>query len=61
MSSKPLTSVDGQVRNQQNLSGRRLAVVALPTTRWRQIREHAADIIAAVESIQRGEYRELTW
>ena len=54
-------TTDQQLHNQHNLSGRRLAVVVLPTTRWRQIRLHAADVVAAVESVQPGDYRELSW
>ena len=56
-----LITTDQNLRNQQNLSGRQLAVIVLPTTRWPQIRRHAADIVAAVASIQPGEYRELSW
>ena len=54
-------TTDQHLHNQQNLSGRRLAVIVLPTTRWPRIRQHAADVVIAVESIQPGDYRELTW
>ena len=32
------------LRNQQNLSNRRIAMLVLPTTRWPQIHKHAADV-----------------
>jgi hypothetical protein len=54
-------TTDQHLHNQQSLSTRRLAVVVLPTTRWPQIRLHAADVVAAVESVQPGKYRELSW
>jgi hypothetical protein len=53
-------TTDQNLHNQQRLSGR-LAVVVLPTTRWPQIRQHADNIVSAVEAIQPGEYRELSW
>jgi hypothetical protein len=54
-------TTDQNLLYQQNLSGRRLAIVVLPTTRWRQIRLHSADVAAMVNSIRPGEYRELNW
>ena len=54
-------TTDQNLRYQQNLSGRRLAVIVLPTTRWPQIQRHAQIVVAAVEAIQSGEYRELSW
>ena len=54
-------TTDQNLPNEQNLSGRRIAVIVLPTTRWQQIQQHAADVVAAVESIRPGEYRALNW
>jgi hypothetical protein len=54
-------TTDQQLQRQQHLAGRRLAILVLPTTRWPQIQRHAAAIVAAVESAQPGEYRELSW
>lgn len=56
-----LITTDQHLHNQQKLFGLRLAVVVLPTTRWPQIRRHAENVVAAVEAIQPGEYRELSW
>ena len=56
-----LITTDQYLRYQQNLSGRRLAILVLPTTSWPEIREHEAEIVAAVNSLKAGEYRELRW
>ena len=56
-----LITTDQNLRYQQNLSGRRLAILVLPTTSWPEIREHEAEIVAAVNSLKAGEYRELRW
>lgn len=50
---------DQNVRYQQNLSGRRIAILELSTNKLRRI-ESAADIIrAAVAAIKPGEFRQL--
>lgn len=54
-------TTDQNLRYQQNLAGRRLAILVLPTTRWPVIRQHADDINTAIDSIQPGQFRELTW
>ena len=54
-------TTDQNLQNQQNHSGRRIAVIVLPTTRWLQIQRHAVDVVAAVAAIQSGEYRTLSW
>ena len=57
----PLITTDQNLRYQQNLSGRRLAILVLPTARWRQIQARVAEVVAAVTSIRPGAYRELSW
>jgi hypothetical protein len=54
-------TTDQNLRHQQTMTTRRLAILVLPTTRWPQIRQHVVDVVAAVESVQPGDYRELTW
>jgi len=54
-------TTDQNLRSQQNLTGRQVALIVLPTTRWAQIRRHAEDVADALASIQPGEYRELSW
>ena len=54
-------TTDQNLGYQQNLTGRRLSILVLPTTRWPEIREHAAEVAVAVEAMKPGEYREMTW
>jgi hypothetical protein len=54
-------TTDQKLQRQQHLAGRRLAILVLPTTRWPQIQRHAAAVVAAVASVQPGEYRALSW
>lgn len=54
-------TTDQNLRYQQNLLGRRLAILVLPTTRWPIIQRHAAEVAAAVASLQPGGFRELNW
>jgi hypothetical protein len=55
-----LVTTDQNLRYQQNLKGRRLAVLVLPTTSWPRLRQHAPAIAAAVATLRPGEYRDLT-
>lgn len=52
---------DKNLRYQQNLPVRRIAILVLPTTRWPQIRLHTGEIVAAVNNTKPGGYRELDW
>jgi hypothetical protein len=54
-------TTDRNLRHQQNLSGRRLAVLVLPTTNWLEIRRHGAELAAAVAAMKPGDYLELRW
>ena len=56
-----LITTDQNLHYQQNLGGRRLAILVLPTTSWPEIKQHEAEIIAAVSTVKAGEYRELRW
>jgi len=49
-----LITTDQNLRYQQNLAGRKLAVLVLPTTRWPQINLHRGKVLAALNSIQHG-------
>ena len=57
----PDNSLDQNLRYQQNLTGRRLAILVLPTTSWPEIQKHVLEITTAVASIQPGAYVELQW
>ena len=56
-----LITSDQNVRYQQNLTGRRLAVLVLPTTSWPKIQAHVEDVVAAVSRLRPGEFFELTF
>lgn len=54
-----LITTDQNLRYQQNLTGRRLAILVLPTTSWPVIQSKLPDIAAAVDGLQAGDFREL--
>lgn len=54
-------TTDQNLRYQQNLTGRRLAILVLPTTSWPRIQEHIAEVVAAVNELRPGDLRELTF
>ena len=56
-----LVTADKNLRYQQKLSGRTLAIVELPTNRLPLLRPMFPRIAAAVESITPGDYIELTF
>jgi len=54
-----LITTDQNLRYQQNLGGRRLGILVLPTTSWPIIRRHVADVVAALDQLPVGTLREL--
>ncbi|MBA3882320.1 MAG: hypothetical protein H0X73_06280 [Chthoniobacterales bacterium] len=54
-----LVTTDMQLRYQQNLTGRRIAIVVLPHASWLKLEPHAAKIAAAVLAAQLGSYVEI--
>lgn len=56
-----LVTTDHSLRHQQNLTGRRLAILVLPTTSWPKIRPHAAEVAEAISALRPGDYLELTF
>lgn len=53
-----LVTTDQNLRHQQNLAGRRLAVLVRPTTSWPRLRLHVAAIATAVAALRPGELQE---
>jgi hypothetical protein len=51
-----MVSADQNLRYQQNLVGRRLALVVLTTNHWDDIRPYVDRVAAAVNAIQPGGY-----
>jgi hypothetical protein len=47
------------LRYQQNLSGRRLAILVLPTTSWPKIQVHVEQVATAVDELRPGGFVEL--
>ena len=54
-----LFTADKNMRYQQNLSGRRIALIVLSTPQWPLVRLHLDAIYAAVSSAQPGSYAEV--
>jgi len=54
-----LITTDTNLRYQQNLRSRSIAILVLTTTSWPRIRQVVGEIKAAVAAIQEGDYREM--
>ena len=55
-----LITTDRNLNKQQNLAGRRLAILVLPTTSWPRLRGMGAEIAAAVGALTPGQCRDMT-
>lgn len=55
-----LITTDQNLKNQQNLAERKLAVMVLLSTSWRMIRHRIGDIQMAVDEIEVGDYKEIS-
>ena len=54
-----LLTTDKNMRYQQNLSGRRIAVVVLGLQQWPSLRPHVQRVVEAVQSAAPGSYTEV--
>ena len=55
-----LFTTDQRIRYQQNLTGRRIALVVLTgTTKWSRVRLHLERIAAAIDAVTPGSYTEV--
>lgn len=54
-----LITTDQNLPYQQNLTGRKISVVALLTTSWPRIKNHIASVVQAIDSLQPGSYEEI--
>lgn len=55
-----LLTTDRRIRYQQNLSGRRIALVVLTgSTKWSRVQKHAAQIATAIAAATSGSYAEV--
>jgi predicted nuclease of predicted toxin-antitoxin system len=55
-----LVTTDQNLRYQQNLAQRRLAILVLSTTNWKRIRQHVRLVVDAVAAVTAGQYVELS-
>jgi len=56
-----LVTTDQNLRYQQNLAGRRLAILVLPTTSWPILQQHGDMVASAIENLRAGDYCELNF
>jgi len=54
-----LVTTDKNLSYQQNLTGRKIAIVALGQGRWTLIRQHVAQVVAAVNAATPGSLAEV--
>ncbi len=54
-----LVTTDQNLRHQQNLAQRRLAILVLPTANWPDLRTREAQIVAAINALRPGDVVEL--
>ena len=54
-----LVTTDRNLRNQQNLSGRRIAILVLPTTSWPRLQKMTDRIASAIAALEPGQLTEL--
>jgi hypothetical protein len=54
-----LVTTDQNLRYQQSLAGRKLAILVLPTTSWPRLHKRIGEIIEALVSLKAGGYVEL--
>jgi hypothetical protein len=52
-----LVTTDTNIRFQQNMAGRQIAIVALSPNRWTLMRARLSEIVEAVETAKPGEIR----
>lgn len=53
-------TTDQKLRYQQNLVGRRLAILVLPYASWPKLQTHLPTIVAAIEAMSPGQYQEVS-
>jgi len=54
-------STDQNLKYQQNLKNREIAILVLPTTSWRKLEQNAATIKQALDTIKAGQYLEISF
>ena len=54
-------TTDQNLRHQQNLTARQLAILVLPTTSWPVIKNHLGIILNTLDSVRGGSYLEISF
>jgi hypothetical protein len=54
-------STDQNLKYQQNLKNRKIAILVLPTTSWRKLEQNAATIKQALDTLKAGQYLEVSF
>lgn len=54
-----LVTTDRNLRHQQNLADRRIAILVLPTTSWPRLQRITREIAAAIDALKPGQYVEV--
>ena len=54
-------TTDKNLRYQQDLRGRTLAILVLPTTNWPEIQIHGTEVAEAASRMAAGGYSEIQW
>jgi hypothetical protein len=54
-----LITTDRNLKNQQNLSNLKIAILVLPTTSWPRLQGMLDDVVAAADALGAAQYREL--
>ena len=52
-------TTDQNLRYQQNLASRRLAILVLPFASWPRLQSHVPTIVSAIDGLKPGDYVEL--
>jgi predicted nuclease of predicted toxin-antitoxin system len=55
-----MITTDQNLKYQQNLKRRTMAIVVLKKASWPRIRKAVDHVVSEIESIKRGEYKEIT-
>lgn len=55
-----LVTTDSNMRYQQNLTGRRIAIVVLTTTRWPRIQSATDTVVQIIDQVTESSYTEVT-
>lgn len=53
-------TTDRNIRYQQNLTGRVIAILVLEVQQWPTLRPHIETVIAAIDAVQPGSYAEVS-